>query len=78
MEREKLEKNIAAIRVAPNEAEVGKYTDAILIDVEQYANERVIEELEKIIYEGKELPLYIDNIGSNAKQRFRELRALKI
>ena len=49
MEREKLEKNIAAIRVAPNEAEVGKYTDAILIDIEQYANERVIEVLDSLM-----------------------------
>jgi hypothetical protein len=51
MEREKLEKNIAAIRVAPNEAEVGKYTDAILIDIEQYANKRVIDELDRIEYD---------------------------
>ena len=44
MNREKLEKNIA--RNLTIDLDVEKYIEITLLDIEQYANQRVIEELE--------------------------------
>ncbi len=46
MDRKKLEKNIA--RNLTIDLDVEKYIEITLLDIEQYANQRVIEELEKI------------------------------
>ena len=48
MNREKLEKNIA--RNLTIDLDVEKYIEVTLLDIEQYANQRVIEELEKLIF----------------------------
>ena len=47
MNREKLEKNIA--RNLTIDLDVEKYIEVTLLDIEQYANQRVIEELEESI-----------------------------
>ena len=47
MNREKLEKNIA--RNLTIDLDVEKYIEVTLLDIEQYANQRVIEELEKMM-----------------------------
>jgi hypothetical protein len=44
MDREKLEKNIASNLTI--DLDVEKYIEITLLDIEQYANQRVIEELE--------------------------------
>ena len=44
MNREKLEKNIASNLTI--DLDVEKYIEITLLDIEQYANQRVIEELE--------------------------------
>ena len=46
MNREKLEKNIASNLTI--DLDVEKYIEITLLDIEQYANQRVIEELEKL------------------------------
>ena len=46
MDREKLEKNIASNLTI--DLDVEKYIEVTLLDIEQYANQRVIEELEKL------------------------------
>ena len=46
MDREKLEKNIASNLTI--DLDVEKYIEVTLLDIEQYANQRVIEELERI------------------------------
>ena len=46
MDRKKLEKNIASNLTI--DLDVEKYIEITLLDIEQYANQRVIEELEKI------------------------------
>ena len=46
MNREKLEKNIASNLTI--DLDVEKFIEVTLLDIEQYANQRVIEELEKI------------------------------
>ena len=46
MDREKLEKNIASNLTI--DLDVEKYIEITLLDIEQYANQRVIEELEKL------------------------------
>ena len=46
MNREKLEKNIASNLTI--DLDVAKFIEVTLLDIEQYANQRVIEELEKI------------------------------
>ena len=48
MNREKLEKNIASNLTI--DLDVEKYIEVTLLDIEQYANQRVIEELEKLIF----------------------------
>ena len=48
MNREKLEKNIA--RNLTIDLDVEKFIEVTLLDVEQYANQRVIEELEKLMF----------------------------
>ena len=48
MNREKLEKNIA--RNLTIDLDVEKFIEVTLLDIEQYANQRVIEELEKLIF----------------------------
>ena len=47
MNREKLEKNIASNLTI--DLDVEKYIEVTLLDIEQYANQRVIEELEESI-----------------------------
>ena len=47
MNREKLEKNIASNLTI--DLDVEKYIEVTLLDIEQYANQRVIEELEEFI-----------------------------
>ena len=47
MNREKLEKNIASNLTI--DLDVEKFIEVTLLDVEQYANQRVIEELEKMM-----------------------------
>ena len=47
MDREKLEKNIASNLTI--DLDVEKYIEITLLDIEQYANQRVIEELEESI-----------------------------
>ena len=47
MNREKLEKNIASNLTI--DLDVEKYIEITLLDIEQYANQRVIEELEKLL-----------------------------
>ena len=47
MNREKLEKNIASNLTI--DLDVEKYIEVTLLDIEQYANQRVIEELEKMM-----------------------------
>ena len=47
MDREKLEKNIASNLTI--DLDVEKYIEVTLLDIEQYANKRVIEELEESI-----------------------------
>ena len=47
MNREKLEKNIASNLTI--DLDVEKYIEITLLDIEQYANQRVIEELEKMM-----------------------------
>ena len=49
MNREKLEKNIASNLTI--DLDVEKYIEITLLDIEQYANQRVIEELELIVKE---------------------------
>ena len=46
MNREKLEKNIASNLTI--DLDVEKYIEITLLDIEKYANQRVIEELERI------------------------------
>jgi hypothetical protein len=46
MDREKLEKNIASNLTI--DLDVEKFIEVTLLDIEQYANQRVIEELERI------------------------------
>ena len=46
MNREKLEKNIASNLTI--DLDVEKFIEVTLLDIEQYANQRVIEELEKL------------------------------
>jgi hypothetical protein len=46
MDRKKLEKNIASNLTI--DLDVEKYIEVTLLDIEQYANQRVIEELEKM------------------------------
>ena len=48
MNREKIEKNIASNLTI--DLDVEKYIEITLLDIEQYANQRVIEELEKLIF----------------------------
>ena len=48
MNREKLEKNIASNLTI--DLDVEKFIEVTLLDVEQYANQRVIEELEKLMF----------------------------
>ena len=48
MNREKLEKNIASNLTI--DLDVEKYIEITLLDIEQYANQRVIEELEKLMF----------------------------
>ena len=47
MNREKLEKNIASNLTI--DLDVEKFIEVTLLDIEQYANQRVIEELEKLL-----------------------------
>ena len=47
MNREKLEKNIASNLTI--DLDVEKFIEVTLLDIEQYANQRVIEELEKMM-----------------------------
>ena len=47
MDREKLEKNIASNLTI--DLDVEKFIEVTLLDIEQYANQRVIEELEKMM-----------------------------
>mgnify|MGYP006406182997 CR=1 FL=1 len=47
MNREKLEKNIASNLTI--DLDVEKYIEVTLLDIEQYENQRVIEELEKLL-----------------------------
>ena len=46
MDREKLEKNIASNLTI--DLDVEKYIEITLLDIEKYANQRVIEELENL------------------------------
>ena len=46
MNREKLEKNIASNLTI--DLDVEKYIEITLLDIEQYANQKVIEELQKV------------------------------
>ena len=46
MNKEKLEKNIASNLTV--DLDVARFIEVTLLDIEQYANQRVIEELEKI------------------------------
>jgi hypothetical protein len=46
MDRKKLEKNIASNLTI--DLDVEKFIEVTLLDIEQYANQRVIEELEKL------------------------------
>ena len=48
MNREKIEKNIASNLTI--DLDVEKYIEITLLDIEQYANQRVIEELEKLMF----------------------------
>ena len=48
MDRKKLEKNIASNLTI--DLDVEKFIEVTLLDIEQYANQRVIEELEKLIF----------------------------
>ena len=48
MNREKIEKNIASNLTI--DLDVEKFIEVTLLDVEQYANQRVIEELEKLMF----------------------------
>ena len=47
MDRKKLEKNIASNLTI--DLDVEKFIEVTLLDIEQYANQRVIEELEKMM-----------------------------
>jgi hypothetical protein len=49
MDRKKLEKNIA--RNLTIDLDVEKYIEITLLDIEKYANQRVIDELELIVNE---------------------------
>ena len=66
MNREKLEKNIASNLTI--DLDVEKFIEVTLLDIEKYANQRVIEELEKL----KGLGItYTDDIIDN---RIKELK----
>ena len=49
MNRKKLEKNIASNLTI--DLDVEKFIEVTLLDIEQYANQRVVEELEKVFQE---------------------------
>ena len=62
MNREKLEKNIASNLTI--DLDVAKFIEVTLLDIEQYANQRVIEELAKI---------GVENLSS-VNDRIKELK----
>ena len=70
MNREKLEKNIA--RNLTIDLDVEKYIEITLLDIEKYANQRVIEELEKL---GDSIPYWSSGMSSKElKNRIKELK----
>ena len=58
MNREKLEKNIASNLTI--DLDVEKFIEVTLLDIEQYTNQRVIEELEELIDGLDEFELHSD------------------
>ena len=58
MNREKLEKNIASNLTI--DLDVEKFIEVTLLDIEKYANQRVIEELEELIDGLDEFELHSD------------------
>ena len=68
MNREKLEKNIASNLTI--DLDVEKYIEITLLDIEKYANQRVIEELEKL---GDSIPYWSSGMSSKElKNRIKE------
>ena len=63
MNREKLEKNIASNLTI--DLDVAKFIEITLLDIEQYANQRVIEELKNTI---RNQSTYIHNRINKLKQ----------
>ena len=64
MNREKLEKNIASNLTI--DLDVAKFIEITLLDIEQYANQRVIEELKNTI---RNQSTYIHNRINKLKQQ---------
>ena len=78
MNREKLEKNIASNLTI--DLDVEKFIEVTLLDIEQYANQRVIEELEKIKELNVDIPVFGGGTTISAvtvENIDREIRILK-
>jgi hypothetical protein len=68
MNREKLEKNIA--RNLTIDLDVEKYIEITLLDIKKYANQRVIEELEKL----KDNYIDLWELTDDLDKRIKELK----
>jgi hypothetical protein len=81
MDRKKLEKNIASNLTI--DLDVEKYIEITLLDIEQYANQRVIEELNGMLISNQLVQCnlsandQLDGLIADVEERIRQLEELK-